>query len=58
MPAGTYSARGAGGQWMEVIPERNMVFVHLVDTYVKNNVAFEDIGTLLQMVLDSKIEDN
>ncbi|MFH6601863.1 serine hydrolase domain-containing protein [Maribacter algicola] len=58
LPAGTYSARGAGGQWMEVIPEKKMVFVHLVDTYVKNNVAFEDIGTLLQMVLDSKIEDN
>jgi CubicO group peptidase (beta-lactamase class C family) len=54
LPAGTYSARGAGGQWMEIIPERNMVFVHLVDTYVRNSVSFEDIGTLLQMILDAK----
>ncbi|RDY60208.1 serine hydrolase domain-containing protein [Flagellimonas nanhaiensis] len=54
LPVGTYSARGAGGQWMEIIPERNMVFVHMVDTYVRDNVEFGDIGTLLQMVLDSK----
>ncbi|MCL6273173.1 beta-lactamase family protein [Muricauda sp. 2012CJ35-5] len=55
LPAGTYSARGAGGQWMEVIPQKNMVFVHLVDTYIKNQVSFENIGTILQMVLDAEL---
>ena len=54
LPSGTYSARGYGGQFLEVIPDRNMVFVHLVDTYVGNNVSFGDIGTILQMILDAK----
>ncbi len=54
LPAGSYSARGSGGQWIEVIPERNMVFVHMVNTWESNNVSSEDIGTLLQMILNAK----
>ncbi len=56
LPAGTYSARGAGGQWLEIIPERNMVFVHLVDTGDGDFVETGDVGTLLQMILDAKVD--
>lgn len=51
---GTFSARGAGGQYIIVIPDHDMVFVHRVDTFKRHNVAEADVGTLLQMVLDAK----
>ena len=53
---GTYSARGAGGHFLVVIPEYDMVFVHRVNTFVDgNSVSFQDFGKLLSMVLDAKI---
>ena len=53
---GTYSARGAGGHYVIVIPEHAMVFVHRVNTYVQGNrVSGEDVGTMLQMILDARI---
>jgi CubicO group peptidase (beta-lactamase class C family) len=53
---GTYSARGAGGHYLIVIPKYDMVFVHRVNTFLPDrNVTHADVGKLLQMVLDSKI---
>ncbi|MFC2097683.1 serine hydrolase domain-containing protein [Bacteroidota bacterium] len=55
LPEGTYSARGAGGQYIIVIPKYNMVFVHRVNTFEGKNVAEGDVGRLLQLILNSKI---
>lgn len=55
---GTYSARGAGGHYLVVIPEYDMVFVHRVDTFIDgNSVSSKDFGTLLNMVLEAKINN-
>ena len=55
---GTYSARGAGGHFLVVIPEYDMVFVHRVNTFIEgNSVSFQDFGNLLSMVLDAKIDE-
>ena len=52
----------AGLEWVPangdqfVIPDRDMVVVHRVDTFVEgNNVTAGDFGRLLQMVLDAKL---
>ena len=56
LPEGTYSARGAGGHYIVVIPERDMVVVHRVDTFDgTNNVTAGDFGRLLQRILDAKL---
>jgi CubicO group peptidase (beta-lactamase class C family) len=56
LPEGTYSARGAGGHFLVVIPDRDMVVVHRVDTFVDgNNVTAGDFGRLLQKILDAKL---
>ena len=52
---GTYSARGAGGHYILVIPDRDMVIVHRVDTFERNMVRPGEFGTFVQMVLDSKV---
>ena len=55
---GTYSARGAGGHFLVVIPKYDMVFVHRVNTFVEgNSVSSKDFGTLLNMVLEAKINN-
>lgn len=51
---GVYSARGAGGHYIFVIPEYDMVFVHRVDTFKGDNVTPGDVGKLLQMILNAK----
>jgi len=52
---GTYSARGAGGHYVIIIPEHDMVFVHRVNTYLRGHqVSAADVGTLLQMIFDAK----
>ena len=52
VPEGTYSARGAGGHFMVVIPDYNLVVVHRVDTWQQgNNVTEADFGKLLDMIL-------
>jgi CubicO group peptidase (beta-lactamase class C family) len=52
---GTYSARGAGGHYLMVIPARDMVVVHRVDTFQDGrNVSAAQFGRLLQMILDAK----
>lgn len=54
LPEGTYSARGAGGHYIMIIPKYNMVVVHRVDTFVRNRVSKNDFGTLLNLILEAR----
>jgi CubicO group peptidase (beta-lactamase class C family) len=57
LKAGTYSARGYGGHYIFVIPDRNMVVVHRVDTYIPGNfVSGQDVGILLQLIFDAQLD--
>ena len=54
---GTYSARGYGGHYIVVLPDRDMVVVHRVDTFQQGNyVVPQEFGMLLKKILDAKIE--
>jgi len=54
---GTYSARGAGGHYLVVIPDRDMVVVHRVNTFKRGeNVTPVQFGKLLRMILDARME--
>ena len=56
LPEGTFSARGYGGHYIVVIPKYDMVFVHRVDTFdINNSVSHQDVGKLLNMILQAKI---
>lgn len=55
VPEGTYSARGAGGHYVMIIPEYNMVVVHRADTDTKGmRVNTSDFGQLLNMIFEAK----
>jgi|GEM_PF-111551 len=52
VPAGSYSARGAGGHCMLVVPAADLVVVHRVDTFRRNNqVSSEEQGKLIHLIL-------
>jgi CubicO group peptidase (beta-lactamase class C family) len=52
---GSYSARGAGGHYIVVIPRRALVIVHRVNTDLPGaGVGGEDFGRLVQLILDAK----
>lgn len=52
---GTYSARGAGGHYVLVIPDRDMVIVHRVNTDLKDNrVSGEEFGKLVGLILEAR----
>lgn len=56
LPEGTYSARGAGGHYILIIPEKDLVIVHRVDTDIDDNrVSKEEFGTLVDLILDAEI---
>lgn len=58
LPESTYSARGAGGHYLVIIPEYDMIIVHRVDTDIPNNrISAKDFNTLLQMILDARINN-
>ncbi|MEA1887690.1 MAG: serine hydrolase [Bacteroidota bacterium] len=54
LPEGTYSARGAGGHYIVIIPPYDMVVVHRVDTFEDNSVSSAEFGKLMKMILDAK----
>ncbi len=55
LPESTYSARGAGGHYIMVIPAYDMVVVHRVNTDMKDNkVAKADFSRLLAMILEAR----
>ncbi len=52
---GAYSARGAGGHFILIIPDHEMVIVHRVNTDERgNSVSRDDFGKLVQMILSAK----
>lgn len=52
---GSYSARGAGGHYILIIPSYDMVIVHRVNTDRRgNSVSGGQFGTLVQIILDAK----
>ena len=56
VPRGTYSARGARGHYVVVIPERDLVVVHRVDTDVAGRkVSAMQFGALLARILDAHV---
>jgi len=54
LPEGTYSARGYRGHYILVIPDRDMVVVHRVDTFEKDiRVSSAETGTLVDLILQA-----
>jgi len=52
VPAGSYSARGAGGHCLLVVPAADLVIVHRVDTFKRgNSVEAEEQGKLIHLIL-------
>ncbi len=57
LPEGSYSARGAGGHYVLVIPKFDMVIVHRVDTDKKDNtVSKDEFGTLVQKIVSARMK--
>jgi CubicO group peptidase (beta-lactamase class C family) len=56
IPDGSYSARGAGGHYILVIPAYDLVIVHRVNTDIKgNSVSGEEFGKLVKLILDARM---
>lgn len=55
IPDGSYSARGAGGHYILVIPAYDLVIVHRVNTDIQgNSVSGEEFGRLVKLILDAR----
>lgn len=55
MPAGSYSARGAGGHYILVVPEYDLVIVHRVNTDISGRqVTAEEFGRLVKLIFDAR----
>lgn len=55
LPEGTFSARGAGGHYILVIPQYDMVIVHRVNTDLNgNSVSKEEMGRLVDLILQAR----
>ncbi len=56
IPEGSYTARGAGGHYIFVIPDYNMVIVHRVNTDKEDNsVSKEEFGKLTKLILQARL---
>ena len=54
VPEGTYTARGARGHVLAVVPNLDLVFVHRTDTAVSGQrVTYGDIGRVFEIVVNS-----
>jgi CubicO group peptidase (beta-lactamase class C family) len=52
---GAYSARGAGGHFILVIPDSDLVIVHRVDTDIRTaSVSNEQFGNLVRLILAAR----
>jgi len=52
---GAYSARGAGGHYILVIPEQKLVIVHRVNTDIQGRqVSADQFGQLVKLILDAR----
>ncbi len=55
LPDGTYSARGAGGHYILVVPAYDTVIVHRVNTDIQGRqVTAEQFGRLVKLILDAR----
>lgn len=54
VPFGTYTARGAGGHTLAIVPDLDLVFVHRVDTFEDNDIPYGKVGRLLMKVVSAK----
>jgi CubicO group peptidase (beta-lactamase class C family) len=55
IPDGSFSARGAGGHYILVIPAYDLVIVHRVNTDIQeNSVSGAEFGKLVQLILDAR----
>jgi CubicO group peptidase (beta-lactamase class C family) len=56
LPEGTYSAQGAGGHYVLVIPAYDVVIVHRVNTDIRGNqVNPRQFGELVRLILDARV---
>jgi CubicO group peptidase (beta-lactamase class C family) len=53
LPEGAYSARGAGGHYVLVVPGWDVVIVHRVNTFVGDSVSSREFGELLAKILEA-----
>lgn len=54
VPGGTYTARGARGHVLAVVPDLDLVFVHRTDTAVSGErTSYNDIGRVFELVVNS-----
>jgi len=54
LPYGAYTARGAGGHFILVVPQWDLVIVHRVNTFLPDNaVSSNQFGALLDKILDA-----
>ena len=55
MPDGSYSARGAGGHYILVVPAYDLVIVHRVNTDIRGRqVTGAQFGKLVQLIFDAR----
>lgn len=55
IPDGSYSARGAGGHYILVIPAYDLVIVHRVNTDIPgNSVSAQEFGRLVGLILEAR----
>lgn len=54
VPLGTYTARGAGGHVLAIVPDLDLVVVHRVDTFEDNRVPYSEVGQLLMKIVEAK----
>lgn len=54
LPTPMYYASGLGGQRIYILPESNLVVVHLTDTYQNKGVSEEHLEKILQLLLQAK----
>ncbi len=57
IPEGSYSARGARGHYVLIIPDYDLIIVHRVNTDISgNSVSSTEFGELTNMILESLLE--
>ncbi len=55
MPAGSYSARGAGGHYILVVPAYDLVVVHRVNTDIRGRqVTAAEFGQLVKLIFEAR----
>lgn len=55
LPEGSYSARGAGGHYLLIVPKLDLLVVHRVNTDVAGrSVSNEEFGRLVKLILDAR----